>query len=333
MKIAIAMATWNGEAYIKQQLDSFVLQNRMPDELVVSDDGSTDATVQILESFSRSSPFPVSICVNSERLGCSANFSQVLSFTDADAVLMSDQDDVWLPTKVGTIESTFQQRPDVGVVINDAYIADAELSNAGLTRIVQMRMGGYSIGRFHQGACTSIRGDLLKHLLPIPSDVWMHDSWIHTVGALVGARYVLPAPLQYFRRHGANESDSPTSSLRELRRSRVLIGRLRRNLASVGKRRESLEGDVGRLETLWLWWSQNGAWNGACASRAAPGGTYSGRESGDALEGKLRVARERVRVVQRRRGGRLLPLSRLYVREGSSRYGAMTEFIKDVVVK
>jgi glycosyltransferase involved in cell wall biosynthesis len=99
-KISIAMATYNGEAFIRQQLDSFSRQTLLPSELIVCDDGSTDATVSIVSDFSRSAPFPVKIFNNPARLGYTANFLQAARMCEGDLIAFSDQDDEWFPRKL-----------------------------------------------------------------------------------------------------------------------------------------------------------------------------------------------------------------------------------------
>jgi hypothetical protein len=102
-KISIAMATYNGESFIRQQLDSFSRQTLLPSELIVCDDGSTDATVSIVSDFSRSVPFPVKIFNNPARLGYTANFLQAARMCEGDLIAFSDQDDEWFPQKLDRV--------------------------------------------------------------------------------------------------------------------------------------------------------------------------------------------------------------------------------------
>ena len=102
-KISIAMATYNGEPFIRQQLDSFSRQTLLPSELIVCDDSSTDATVSIVRDFSRSAPFPVKIFNNPARLGYTANFLQAARMCHGDLIAFSDQDDEWFPQKLDRV--------------------------------------------------------------------------------------------------------------------------------------------------------------------------------------------------------------------------------------
>jgi len=102
-KISIAMATYNGERFIRQQLDSFVRQTLLPSELIICDDGSTDSTVSIINNFVVLAPFPVVIVHNSVQLGYTANFLQAAQKCQGDLIAFSDQDDEWLPHKLARI--------------------------------------------------------------------------------------------------------------------------------------------------------------------------------------------------------------------------------------
>ena len=96
VKISIAMATFNGDKFIKEQLDSFAKQTITPFELVVCDDGSTDSTLGIVMNFAQSASFKVRVYQNPENLGFSNNFMKCASLCEGEWIAFSDQDDVWL---------------------------------------------------------------------------------------------------------------------------------------------------------------------------------------------------------------------------------------------
>jgi hypothetical protein len=102
-QISIAMATLNGARFIRQQLDSFSRQTLLPSELVVCDDGSSDSTVDLVNTFAQTAPFPVTLVTNPKRLGYTANFLQAAQKCRGDLVAFSDQDDEWLPEKLELI--------------------------------------------------------------------------------------------------------------------------------------------------------------------------------------------------------------------------------------
>ena len=99
MKVSIALASYNGGAYILDQLKSFTTQSKLPDEVIVSDDCSTDNTVELIKKFAINAPFEIKIYVNESNIGYSRNFNNALSKTTGDLIFLSDQDDVWFNTK------------------------------------------------------------------------------------------------------------------------------------------------------------------------------------------------------------------------------------------
>lgn len=97
------MATYNGERFIRPQLDSFVRQTLLPTELIICDDGSTDSTLSIISDFSKSAPFPVVVVKNSTRLGYTANFLQAARLCQGNLIAFSDQDDEWDTQKLDCV--------------------------------------------------------------------------------------------------------------------------------------------------------------------------------------------------------------------------------------
>jgi len=106
--LSVAMCTYNGEQYLQEQLDSIIAQTRLPNEVVVCDDGSTDATLQILDEFQETAPFPVRIYRNGTRLGPTKNFEKAIKLCSGNVIALSDQDDVWMPHKLERLEEVLK---------------------------------------------------------------------------------------------------------------------------------------------------------------------------------------------------------------------------------
>src|SRR4051812_21315110 len=132
LRLSIALCTWNGARFLQAQLDSYLAQRRRPDELVVCDDGSSDATMQILTQFAQHSPFPVRISRNPQRLGVVANFEKAIGLCQGDVIVLSDQDDVWNPDKLEQIAAHLA-RSDAAAVFSDVNVVDANLAPLGYT--------------------------------------------------------------------------------------------------------------------------------------------------------------------------------------------------------
>ncbi|MDT9598011.1 glycosyltransferase family 2 protein [Sphingosinicella rhizophila] len=222
--VSIAMATFNGARYLQAQLESFSTQTLLPDELVVCDDCSSDATVEIVERFKLASPFEVIIHRNEANLGYIQNFAKALSLCRGDVVFLSDQDDVWYDQKIERVLAAFQSDPDAMVVLNDQLIVDAELNSSGVTKVANMKRLGIPQKDFVTGCCSAHRRDWQSIVLPIPDGAVTHDAWINGIAQRLAAAILLPDVLQLYRRHGANASDNlissgkPGSPLRRFRR-------------------------------------------------------------------------------------------------------------------
>ena len=232
MKLSIAMATYNGERFLPAQLHSFVSQSRMPDELVVSDDQSTDGTVPLLLEFQRHAPFLVDIQVNPARLGPTRNFDQALARTTGDLVLLSDQDDVWFDTKIASLEAAALANVEKACFISDALLVDGDLKPSGKTKMGQIRNAGLPATDMVMGCCAAFRRSLLDVLLPIPGDQAAHDNWLVQFADLLELVERSQVPQQLYRRHGGNVSaffvNSPESSGSMQRLSRPVREMLRR---------------------------------------------------------------------------------------------------------
>lgn len=210
MQLSIAMASYNGGHFLQQQLDSFLAQTRLPDELVVCDDGSNDDTIKILDRFAKDSPFTVRLYRNPENLGHERNFSKAIELCTGDVIFLSDQDDVWFPSKLAAVEEVFDRDESVLLVINDTDITDAHLHPTGRSLFAQTKAAGV-IGdkgkSLTLGCATAFRSQLRSLIAPVPALDYGHDSWIHDFAHLMDVRHVLDLKLQFYRRHGNNVSN------------------------------------------------------------------------------------------------------------------------------
>jgi glycosyltransferase involved in cell wall biosynthesis len=205
-QISIALATYNGGRYLQEQLESFASQTLKPNELIVSDDCSTDNTLEILKEFAKSAPFQVHIYRNEQNHGYAGNFNQALMKTTGDIVFLSDQDDVWFPQKIQRIVELAYSDPGTLVFMNDAKLTDASLRDTGLTKLGQIRSAGFDESSFVMGCCAAVRRELLDLCLPVPNGFPAHDNWLVKIAEGLGRKRVIPEVWQYYRRHSDNES-------------------------------------------------------------------------------------------------------------------------------
>ncbi|TFH08663.1 MAG: glycosyltransferase [Nitrosomonadales bacterium] len=221
--ISIALATYNGERYIGEQLDSIASQTRLPDELVISDDASTDSTLEIVSKFARRVPFPVRVHINPERLGSTRNFEVAIRACKGDIIFLCDQDDVWYPEKIALIEECFVNNIEVGAVFTDADVVNQSLdlleyslwerlkiSRQELTQIATHE-GAFKIllnRNIVSGTTMAFRANYLKFILPMPKE-WVHDAWIALVISISSGLIALPTPLVAYRQHNSNQIGAP----------------------------------------------------------------------------------------------------------------------------
>lgn len=200
------MATYNGADYIEAQLQSFVDQTRQPDEVIITDDRSSDNTVALIEQFAENAPFKIEVSVNEKNLGYAGNFNAALMQTTGDLVFLSDQDDVWFPEKIAHMIALVEKQPDYMIYMNDAELTDGALNSVGLTKYGQIKSAGLVDESFVMGCCCAIRREFLDCVLPIPQGLKAHDNWLVEIADGMQAKLIDLKVLQFYRRHGSNES-------------------------------------------------------------------------------------------------------------------------------
>ena len=123
--ISVALCTYNGEKYIQEQLESIVNQTLPIDEIVVCDDDSTDSTIQIVKTIAAQySNIEFKIIINDTNIGVRRNFEKALKLCNGDIKFLSDQDDIWIPTKVEIVIKHFNNNPQKNVIMTDATLID-----------------------------------------------------------------------------------------------------------------------------------------------------------------------------------------------------------------
>ena len=214
--ISIAMCTYNGERFLREQTESFLRQSRLPDQLVICDDGSTDATRSCLKEFARKSPFPVELRFNTTTLGVARNFEQALMACTGDYVALCDQDDCWHPTKLQRLAELLDANPNAGFACSDAELIDKRGRSLNRTLWEIQRLNPPTLYRkcpFERrdylvrsncvtGATMMLRRDRLWNCLtPIPPS-WIHDHWLVVLSEILNfTGCVCPELLTQYRLH------------------------------------------------------------------------------------------------------------------------------------
>lgn len=215
--ISVALCTYNGTRFLKEQLASLAAQERLPDELVVCDDRSTDNTVELLESFARTAPFPVRIHVNAANLGSTYNFDRAMRLCAGSMIAFCDQDDVWHPKRLAKCARALRNDPELGLVFSNGELIDdagAQLpgrlwDNFTFDRAIRecIRRGDMLPlvrYRFVTGATMMFRSALREHLCPAAGE-WLHDGWITALIACMARVGFLDQPLIRYRIHAQQQ--------------------------------------------------------------------------------------------------------------------------------
>jgi glycosyltransferase involved in cell wall biosynthesis len=209
------MCTYNGAQYLQKQLLSFANQTYQPYELIVCDDGSTDASLALLESFAQKVTFPVRIFRNESNLGSTKNFEKAIGICGGDLIALADQDDEWYPDKLARMHRLFEDLPKALAAFSDADIIDDDSASAGrkLWRTVYFSPGKkvpyvdtaivsalFRLDYIATGATMVFRSEFRSQFTPIPSS-WPHDAWISWISALRGGLAPLPEATIRYRVH------------------------------------------------------------------------------------------------------------------------------------
>lgn len=217
-KLSVAMCTFNGSRFLRDQLDSIAAQTRLPDEVVICDDGSTDSTIHILDTFRRNAPFPVRLHIHERSVGSTKNFAKAIELCEGGIIVLSDQDDVWRSDRLEATETAFRSNPKAGAFFSDADIVDASLNPLGYRLWHVVRFGpreraylargdGVSLllrRNVVTGATLAIESKFRKLILPIPEG-WLHDAWAALLIAVVAELVFCEQPLIQYRQHSRNQ--------------------------------------------------------------------------------------------------------------------------------
>ena len=209
--ISVAMCTYNGEKFIKEQLLSIMGQTQKIDELVICDDNSSDNTVEIIKDVLGKSDVKFKIIKNDIQKGVTKNFENALINCSGDIIFLSDQDDVWIENKVELMCKEMKNKEDALLFFTDAYLVDENLNKLdktlwekiGIEDNYSFNVLGFLGKRFVTGATVAIRKELLKYTLPIPT-CWIHDAWLAVNAALYGGIYAINEKTIFYRQHSSN---------------------------------------------------------------------------------------------------------------------------------
>lgn len=219
------MATYNGEKYIKEQLDSILSQLDVSDEIIISDDGSTDSTKEII---SRYEDARIKFFVNSNGKGPVRNFENAIKKASGEYIFLSDQDDIWRADKIQKIVSAFSFDDSLTLIFSNAQIIDGRGNNKNYTFFKNNNANDTSLFKSFVknqflGCTIAFKNELKSKVLPFPATIPMHDWWIGIVNLYYGKVKFLNENLISYRRHSNNVTSESCSSLFQMFSWRITL--------------------------------------------------------------------------------------------------------------
>jgi glycosyltransferase involved in cell wall biosynthesis len=237
--ISVCMATFNGARFVERQVATILEQLEPGDELVVSDDGSTDGTVALVRAFVDSR---IRILEGKPFHSPLRNFERAVSHAAGDTIVLADQDDAWLPNKLPLVRDLFAgetARPYL--VVLDARIVDEEERVVYPSVQARLDAGPGLVKNIwanrYLGCCMAFSRDLLDVALPFPDGVDMHDIWLGQLCERIGTTAFIPVTTMLYRRHDdtATGFELRFQPVQQVRRRAVLVWELARR----GRRRST----------------------------------------------------------------------------------------------
>lgn len=204
--ISVVMATYNGEAFLEEQLDSLLSQDHENFELIICDDGSTDSTRDILQRYAASDN-RIAVYLNETNLGANRNFEKGLSLAKGDFIAFADQDDVWRKDKLSTQLALFTDN-EIVLVHSISRVFDGRIpKDATYSTTVKQMMGNDSRRLFLRNSISGhnmmFRKELVKYVVPLPAGIY-YDWWIAVIATCVGKIGATNRILAFQRSHGGN---------------------------------------------------------------------------------------------------------------------------------
>ena len=220
-RIDILMATYNGEKYLVEQLDSIINQTYRNWNLLIRDDNSTDKTLEIIQNYHKKDKRIKILKDNKGNLGIVKNFEELLKSSESEFIMFSDQDDIWVENKLDMYLKMIEKIKNKGFMIHsDAILFDKNKSNILKDTFISKKainkgLENVFFNYFVQGATILISKEIKNFILPFPKEVYLHDRYIHLISELFFERIFVNKALIYYRQHGDNQIGAK-NTVREL---------------------------------------------------------------------------------------------------------------------
>ncbi|WP_163438723.1 glycosyltransferase family 2 protein [Fibrobacter succinogenes] len=218
--ISVCMATYNGGKFIREQLESILSQLPTDAEIVIADDGSTDDTMQVVESLKESR---IRVLPAEKHLGVIYNYERALQASKGEIIFLADQDDIWLP---GKVEKVLAALNEADLVTHDAWMlrpSESSWTRSGKLSDIRAYKSGVVTNWWKNtftGCCIALRRSVLGKALPFPKNLPMHDQWLGLVAEKYFKVKSIDEPLVEYRQHSTNAThigNSPAGVLQKIK--------------------------------------------------------------------------------------------------------------------
>ncbi len=216
--ISVVLATYNGQEYIKQQLESIIQQTVKPDEIVIVDDCSNDLTLEVIKEISSVIKTPIYLHENKSNLGSTKTFEKALQLSKGDVIFFADQDDYWVPNKIELFVEAFNKNKSAVLVFSNGLLVDEKLESLGSTNWDKYNINSDVLSQLESekafailsdknyvtGASMAIKRSVADVAIPFFEAMW-HDHWLALVASLKGDVITISENTFYYRQHNKQQ--------------------------------------------------------------------------------------------------------------------------------
>lgn len=227
-KISVCMATYNGEKYIKEQIESIIKNLNAEDEVIIVDDKSKDKTVSIIKSYNDKR---IVLIKNEKNLGVNKSFEIGINNCKNEYIFLADQDDIWIDGRVNKmLESLIENQKSI-VAGNQEFIdsfgkkidySTLELDMNDSEKKIKNMYRIFRGNAYYTGCAMAFKRDIKNKILPFPNYIESHDLWIAKIGILENTIFHLQEKVLKRRIHGSNVSIGNRSLTKKIK-SRVIF--------------------------------------------------------------------------------------------------------------
>lgn len=209
MKISVCIPTYNGGKYIKAQLESILFQLKSEDEVIISDDSSTDSTIEVIKSFADQR---IKLFTNNKFKSPIFNLENALNKATGDVFFLADQDDIWKSNKISILKEHLKLHTLVYSNASVFFTDNLDHTTPFLKKHKTQNLSQAILNNNCIGATIAFKKELLQWAMPFPKNIPMHDSWLYCMATIYGSTFYEEKSLIYYRRHDNNASFSGEKS-------------------------------------------------------------------------------------------------------------------------